>query len=230
MGFKRARGIRLAHIRVYRKRERERMQSERPPGRFSISAGFVSVRVTAVHRRDFHAPTVSQQADYTSGQQPRRSSPAPVIRAGRLTWPRLPPREARDRNGPPSKAFLRTPEAPVLNLGISRVRSDNSDYLEYISRSIVSRGGIPLVNRGISANTTARRLESASYLKNLSRHVKSPRQDANTYGETRGGGEDGEGGWGGGKEGGNPGGGSSGQSGPETKIPFVDSSPSEPKD
>jgi len=53
------------------------MQTERPPGRFSISAGFVSVRVTAVHRRDFHAPTVSQQADYTSGQQPRRSSPPP---------------------------------------------------------------------------------------------------------------------------------------------------------
>jgi len=58
------------------------MQSERPPGRFSISAGFVSVRVTAVHRRDFHAPTVSQQADYTSGQQPRRSS-APAGSPGR---------------------------------------------------------------------------------------------------------------------------------------------------
>lgn len=65
---------RSAHPRVSKGGEREgecRPLSRSSTGRFSISAGFVSVRVTAARRRDFHVSAAgSQQADYASGHPP----------------------------------------------------------------------------------------------------------------------------------------------------------------
>jgi len=208
-----------------REREREggRMQTERPPGRFSISAGFVSVRVTAVHRRDFHAPTVSQQADYTSGQQPRRSSPPS---SSCSSSPGSPGRDYRLEKLESVIALLQRHSSALgkvlLNLGISRVRSDNSENLECISRSIVPRES--LVDRGI--NAAAR--ESALSEKFIAARQKSAPRCKYTR-EEHAGGKKGEN-----SPAENPQQEVEARGSPvrraETKIPFVDSSPSEPKD
>jgi len=137
----------------------------------------------------------------------------PPLPRSPFTW-RLPPQEARDRNSPPSKAFLRTPKR-------SFETSESREFTAIISRAssifrVIDRfTGTSLIEGS--------RLESALSEKFIAARQKyAPRCKYRIHAEE--------------KRGKHPGGksatgsGSSGQSGPETKIPFVDSSPSEPKD